>query len=278
MRRTVINLLAGLMALLLISGPVPGQAPQKPTKESPPPGTASGDLPTRLEDQLAQALRDNPDIRVAEAKVRSAEAELHRVRLQVMKDIFKFNADIEATQKTVEEAKQRFLKAKRLHERNAISREDYQAAQLTLERFQAELARQQAELPHLLGKSPRRTENDPHQAAPDDKIQDLLKKRLAAAREVRKAAHADYLAGKVSFERLHQASQTLLRARLELCRSNKERITILQEAVALAKELDNNAVARFQSGVAAQSEVLMARIARLEAEIDLQRAKGKMAP
>src|SRR5436309_9636032 len=38
--------------------------------------------PATLEELLAQALKANPDIRVAEAKLREAEAELNRTRLQ----------------------------------------------------------------------------------------------------------------------------------------------------------------------------------------------------
>src|SRR5206468_7820042 len=40
-----------------------------------------------LEEMLTNALKDNPDIRVAEAKVREAEAELNRTRLQVTQKI-----------------------------------------------------------------------------------------------------------------------------------------------------------------------------------------------
>src|SRR5437660_737827 len=40
-----------------------------------------------LEEMLNKALKDNPDIRVAEAKVREAEAELNRTRLQVTQKV-----------------------------------------------------------------------------------------------------------------------------------------------------------------------------------------------
>jgi outer membrane protein TolC len=116
-------------------------------------------------------------------------------------------------------------------------------------------------------------------AGPSDKkdarLKELLQERLAAARVVVKAAQADYVKGQVSFERLHQAMQALLRARLELCESIQERIKVLEEAVALAKDFERNAADRYQRGLVPHSDVLMAGVARLEAEIALERAKGQ---
>ncbi len=44
-------------------------------------------LPSNLNDMLAMALSSNPEILVAEAKVREAQAELNQVRLGVMKEV-----------------------------------------------------------------------------------------------------------------------------------------------------------------------------------------------
>ena len=60
-------------------GPVSkGSQPQEKT----PPKTESA----QLAEMLAVALKHNPDIRVAEAKLREAEAELNRTRLDVWRD------------------------------------------------------------------------------------------------------------------------------------------------------------------------------------------------
>jgi hypothetical protein len=114
------------------------------------------------------------------------------------------------------------------------------------------------------------------QGKKDAKLKELLKERLATLKEVVKLTTADYQTGKVSFERLQLASEALLHARLELCDSDKERITVLEEAVALAKESEKNATQRYKAGTASQSDALMATAARLEAEIALERAKGKI--
>jgi outer membrane protein TolC len=70
----------------------------------------------------------------------------------------------------------------------------------------------------------------------------------------------------------------LLNAQLEQCESDKERIKVLEEMVALAKESEKNAVQRYQTGAAPQSDALMATAARLDAEIALERAKSKAHP
>ncbi|MBI4602150.1 MAG: hypothetical protein HY721_09340 [Planctomycetes bacterium] len=46
-------------------------------------------IPGALEEQIAAAMRSNPDILVAEAKLRQAQAELNAVRLKVTQDVLK---------------------------------------------------------------------------------------------------------------------------------------------------------------------------------------------
>jgi multidrug efflux pump subunit AcrA (membrane-fusion protein) len=113
------------------------------------------------------------------------------------------------------------------------------------------------------------------QGKTDGKLKELLKQRLAAVRALVKGATADHEAGKVSFERVHQARRALLHARLELCETDKERIALLEEAAALGKQHEEHAAQRYKAGAAPQSDVLMAAAARLQAEIALERAKSK---
>ena len=54
-----------------------------------------------LEQMLAQATQDNPDIRVAEAKLREADAELNRTRLLVAQKVVKLYQDITAQRAAV---------------------------------------------------------------------------------------------------------------------------------------------------------------------------------
>ncbi len=110
-------------------------------------------LTNTLENQLAQALKNNPDIRVAEAKVREAEAELNRVRLQVSQKITVLNAEIARTRKTYEEATIKAQTAERQFQTKSIALEDYRSAVLKRDKLQLDLTCLEAELPYLLGNS-----------------------------------------------------------------------------------------------------------------------------
>src|SRR5262245_42079158 len=57
-----------------------------------------------LEELLARALKDNPDIRVAESKLREAEAELNRVRLLVTQKLVAQQRDLALQKSAVENA------------------------------------------------------------------------------------------------------------------------------------------------------------------------------
>jgi FecR-like protein len=132
--RTAIRLWAAFLAATLwmvASGPAEGQPPPPPvTPPAPavppkPPGVVVEDGLTRtrpgtLEEMLTEALRNNPDVRVAESKLREAEAQLNRARMQVMQKAVALRAALDAQQGAVKEAeavlKAAELKAKRMGE------------------------------------------------------------------------------------------------------------------------------------------------------------------
>jgi outer membrane protein TolC len=122
------------------------------------------------------------------------------------------------------------------------------------------------------GDAPRAQADEPK----DIKVNELLKERLALLQEVVKQTTADYQSGKVSIDRVHHAQMAVLNSRLELCETDKERITILEEAVALAKNSEETATALYKAGKVPASDRLMAKAARLETEIALERARAKV--
>src|SRR5438067_1850675 len=74
--------------VLLAAGLVQGQQPTGASGASGPPGKEAAEKEKlKLEELLSRALKDNPDVRVAEAKVREAEAELNRARLLVAQKV-----------------------------------------------------------------------------------------------------------------------------------------------------------------------------------------------
>jgi hypothetical protein len=156
----LIPLALGVLAALLLV-PLPPSRGQDPTKPKPPAnpaaakekGAAPADKPS-LEDLLTQALKNNPDIRVAEARVQKAEAELNRTRLEVMQKVVKFHAARTAAQARVTEAEKQLQRVRNLLASSAISQQDYQAAQQALITAKAELEAVEADMPALIGKAP----------------------------------------------------------------------------------------------------------------------------
>src|SRR6516164_866853 len=104
MREAVVKAV-GIVAALLVGSPWTfGQTPagdkpkpvSPPAKEAPAQPKAEKPVVPTLEEMLTRALKDNPDVRVAEAKVREAEAELNRTRLQVTQKVIAVHKALEA--------------------------------------------------------------------------------------------------------------------------------------------------------------------------------------
>ena len=69
-----------------------------------------------LEEMLNKALKDNPDIRVAEAKVREAEAELNRTRLQVTQKVLTFHHSRESQKALIKVAEEDLQRIQKLYD------------------------------------------------------------------------------------------------------------------------------------------------------------------
>jgi hypothetical protein len=105
-----------------------------------------------LETLIAEALKNNPDIRVAEAKLHEAEAELQRMRLKIASDIACVHAEIQAAKVALEQATAHFARLKTLLVAKGISHEDYIEAQQSVLKQKSAVALIEARLPYLLGK------------------------------------------------------------------------------------------------------------------------------
>jgi hypothetical protein len=114
------------------------------------------------------------------------------------------------------------------------------------------------------------------QEAKDTRLKDLLKERLATLREIasrtKKAATVDQ---GFRIDELIEVNQAVLQTELELCEMNKERIAVLEKALAEAKDLENLAEDWNKKGFLALRDALKPKAARLRVEITLERAKAK---
>jgi hypothetical protein len=109
---------------------------------------------SKLEEMLQKALQDNPDLRLAAAKVAEAEAELNRARLLVVQKVGAAYQAIEAQKAAVEGAAAELNELKNIAKSGAASSADMRAAEQKLIDAKAKLATLEAEMPYLLGKQP----------------------------------------------------------------------------------------------------------------------------
>jgi hypothetical protein len=177
MRTLPVEVIPGLIVLLIAGGAALGQAqnasekpaasasavatqPASPAKEEKP-------KPAELERMLAEALVHNPDIRVAEAKLREAEAELNRVRFQVLQKVSTLHHTLESQKGTINASGASLQYSKRLFEKGSLSFGEIFRAEALLGQEKAKLATLEAELPALLGRPPQSAspENKDSQAA-----------------------------------------------------------------------------------------------------------------
>jgi hypothetical protein len=109
-------------------------------------------------------------------------------------------------------------------------------------------------------------------------LEDLQKERLATLRELAKMATDAYQKGGTgSYLEVQRVIRQLLEAELEQCGSEKERVAILEKFVAAAKDLEKHAAALHKAGVTSPRTVLEAKADRLQVEIALERARGRVS-
>jgi hypothetical protein len=138
--------------LLWIAGWTPAQQPAGQGNSPPKPEKKAA--ASSLESLLARALKDNSDIRVAESRVREAEAQLNKTRMEVMQKVVKLHHEIAAHKALVDIALERMNRVKTLQSRAVVTSEEVSAAEQALQQAKANLAKAEAEMPFLIGRQP----------------------------------------------------------------------------------------------------------------------------
>lgn len=147
MRTKAVNM---LVLALVLAGASLGLGQQKGGKG----GGKAAPGKSKLEEMLAEALRNNADIRVAAAKLAEAEAELHRTRLQVTQKIVSLYHGIETQKKVVAHQEWKFNRDDALRKGGggAISYEAWAETKQAFTLAKAKLEELEAQMPALLGK------------------------------------------------------------------------------------------------------------------------------
>lgn len=109
--------------------------------------------PNSLEGLIGDAMKSHADIRAAEAKVREAEAMLNQARFKVMQDVTAAHSAVQEAATIVKILEVVLTKTADLYKHGAASELDMQKAQLDVERARASLAKHEADLNLLVGRS-----------------------------------------------------------------------------------------------------------------------------
>ena len=125
----------------------------------------------------------------------------------------------------------------------------------------------ETKLPALLTAKP--LKEDPK----DDELQKLLKARYNEAVGEVKEIYESWIKGKVIIGSFAGAGQRLVQAGLELYDKPADRVELLTQFVELTKEAEKSAQALHDIGKLASADLHRARYQRLDAEIQLLRAK-----
>lgn len=113
-----------------------------------------GEAKKSLDEYLAAAMKNSPDLQVAEAKVREAQAELRRSRIALAQRVIEANNNVDAAKAKVEHAESTFSRIKKLVETGNVSQDELQNGQALLAQSKAQLAQSEATLNGLIGNLP----------------------------------------------------------------------------------------------------------------------------
>jgi hypothetical protein len=109
--------------------------------------------------------------------------------------------------------------------------------------------------------------------APDDEMQALLNARFDSATKALRAERIKLDNGKSTFEAVYQAARRVRDAEVELSTTPDGQITALTKHVALMLQFERDAAKRIDTGALAPGDAEAPRYWRLNAEVELLRAK-----
>jgi len=141
-----------MFGVLAVGGAMLAQAPPAPPVPPTPPAQKATPSPNGLDELLTQALKNNPDIRVARAKMDEAEAELARVRFQVMQKVVAGRAAVDEQKTIAEIVARRIETLKELRKMARASQDEIGQAEAMQASAKAALARAENDLAALTGR------------------------------------------------------------------------------------------------------------------------------
>jgi hypothetical protein len=109
----------------------------------------------------------------------------------------------------------------------------------------------------------------------DDAVQKLMKERYNTALVMVEVRIKEFMAGRTTASAFEDALDQVLRARRELTDQPADLIPLLELRVELAREVETQAELNYQAKRTGLGEATAAKMARINAEIDLLRMKKR---
>jgi hypothetical protein len=150
----IVRRLIPLTALLMSAGLLLAQQPgskESPKKDTPAKKEPAKPAPGGLEDTLEKSLRNSADIKAAEAKVRDAEAELNRVRHQVLAKATALHNDLNQAKRMLRLAEDIVARLAEGVKRGTTTPEALLTAQTGVEKHRGEVEKLESDLKSLRG-------------------------------------------------------------------------------------------------------------------------------
>ncbi|MEZ6195148.1 MAG: hypothetical protein R3F20_05375 [Planctomycetota bacterium] len=139
---SILPALAGVLGLLLVVGAARHAAF----------ATSTNDQDSQLKSELEAALARNPDVLLAQAKVREAEAELNRVRLSVTRDLVGNRVAVDGLERKLGSARKEFKRLQALGRSGQIEETSIDRQALLVADLEVELLDARAVRDFLVGK------------------------------------------------------------------------------------------------------------------------------
>jgi hypothetical protein len=111
------------------------------------------------------------------------------------------------------------------------------------------------------------------QETKDSNLKNLLKQKLSTLQQIASQKTAAHQAGQLSWAEVYEANRAVRDAELDLCDSNKERVAVLEKKLEDARLYEKMASEQVKLATLPTSAALEATVNRLDAEIELERAK-----
>ena len=110
--------------------------------------------------------------------------------------------------------------------------------------------------------------------AEDPRLRALMTQKRDLLRQLETDREAQFQVGTATTEQVEKAVIAVIQADLELAQTRRERIALRQKSVDVATKIEESTAVRYRAATVTQTEWQEAQLARLEAEIALEREKN----